>query len=66
ASTDTSVFDDADLARATAIADTIERELRVVETQQAMQADPIGELINEPIVDKSVDEEVEKILEDQV
>ncbi len=64
--TDTSLFDDADLARATAIADTVERELRVVETQQAMQADPIDEWVNEPALDASVDEEVEKILKDAV
>jgi chromosome segregation ATPase len=64
--TDTSVFDDADLARATTIADTVERELRVVETQQAMQSDPISELVNESVVDTSVDEDVEKILEDQL
>lgn len=63
---DTSVFDDADLARATAIADSVERELRIAETQQEMQTDPVADLVNEPATDVSVDEEVEQILKDGV
>ena len=39
--TDTTVFDDADLARATELADKIERELRITEAQQRLDASPI-------------------------
>jgi hypothetical protein len=54
--TDTSLFDDADLARATAIADSVERELRVVEMQQALQADPLADLVDElKVEDQAID-----------
>lgn len=38
--TDTTVFNDADLARATELADQIEKEIRIVEAQQALGSDP--------------------------
>ena len=60
--TDTQWFNDADLARATEIADRVERELRVVETQQAMNTDPIADLVDDPAAESLLDEEVERAL----
>lgn len=65
--TDTTVFNNADLARATELADQIERELRIVEAQQALRSDPADSLLSrEATSTDDVEAEVDGILGDRV
>lgn len=67
--TDTTVFNSADLARATELADQIERELRIVEAQQALGNDPAISLLNNSVSETTsinVESEVDRILGNQV
>lgn len=66
--TDTTVFNNADLARATELADRIERELRIVEAQQALGSDPAESLLGNGPSDgtAAVEAEVDRILGHQV
>lgn len=63
--TETTVFNNADLARATDLADQIERELRIVEAQQALGSDPAESLLSNGESDNSavnVESEVDRLL----
>lgn len=62
--TDTTVFDDADLARATELAEGVERELRIVEAQQAIKLEDVADLTEESAAatDASLEQEVDQIL----
>jgi phage shock protein A len=65
--TNTTVFNNADLARATELADQIERELRIVEAQHALGGDPANSLLTgelEPQVD--IEAEVDRLLSSQI
>ena len=67
--TDTTVFNNADLARATELADQIERELRIVEAQQALGSDPAELLLGNGVIDSkstNVEAEVDRLLENQL
>ena len=67
--TDTTVFNNADLARATELADQIERELRIVEAQQALGSDPAESLLSNTGSDNSttnVEAEVDRLLGSQL
>lgn len=64
--TDTSVFNDADLARTTELADQIEKELRIVEVQQELGTSPIDHLLAEETQPATnVEAEVDAILDQQ-
>ncbi len=67
--TDTTVFNNADLARATELADLIERELRIVEAQQALGSDPAESFLGNAGNDNSttnVEAEVDRLLGSQL
>jgi predicted XRE-type DNA-binding protein len=67
--TDTTVFNNADLARATELADQIERELRIVEAQQALGNDIADSLLGNGNIDgqaTNVEAEVDRLLENQL
>lgn len=67
--TDTTVFNNADLARATELADQIERELRIVEAQQALGNDAADSLLSNGVIDSqatSVEAEVDRLLENRL
>lgn len=66
--TSTSVFNNGDLARATELADQIERELRIVEAQQALGSDPVNSLLttSNSAELSSIEAEVDAILGQQV
>ncbi len=67
--TDTTVFNNADLARATELADQIERELRIVEAQQALGSDPAESLLGNEVIDSQsadVEAEVDRLLGNEV
>lgn len=63
--TDTTVFNDADLARTTELADQIERQIRIAEAQQALGNDPVASIMSnigvEPI-GADVEAEVDGLL----
>ncbi len=65
AETDTSVFKTADLARASELADRIERELKTVEIQQQLDNDPLENLLHgQPTTDPdAMEAEVDAILD---
>ena len=65
--TDSTVFNNADLARATELADQIERELRIGEAQQALRSDPADSLLSREVTSTDdVEAEVDGILGDRV
>lgn len=67
--TDTNVFSNADLARATELADQIERELRIVEAQQVLGNDAADSLLSNGVIDSdasNVEAEVDQLLENQL
>lgn len=65
--TDTTVFNNADLARATELADQIERELRIVNGQKAIGSDPADSLLSGGETSTGdVEAEVDGILGDRV
>ena len=67
--TDTTVFNNADLARATELADQIERELRIVEAQQALGNDIADSVLGNGNIDgqaTNVEAEVDRLLENQL
>jgi hypothetical protein len=67
--TDTTVFNNADLARATELADQIERKLRIVEAQQALGKDAADSLLSNGVIDSqatNVEAEVDRLLENQL
>lgn len=64
--TDTTVFNNADLARATELANEIEKELRIVEAQQALGGDPSSSfLTGESVPQVDVESEVDRLLSSQ-
>ena len=66
--TDTSTFNNADLARATELADQIERELRIVEAQQALGSGMAESVLNNQLSDadtSDVEQEVDRLLGQQ-
>lgn len=64
--TDTSVFNNADLARATELADQIEKELRIVEAQQTLGTDPFEAIPSEDLSSERVEAEVDRLLNNQI
>ncbi|MEO2018586.1 MAG: hypothetical protein ABGZ53_29900 [Fuerstiella sp.] len=66
--TNTSIFNNADLARAIELADQIERELRIVEAQQALGSDPTDSLRtpSDSTELSSIEAEVDAILGQQL
>ena len=65
--TDTTVFNNADLARATELANQIEKELRIVEAQQALGSDPTSSfLTRESVQQVDVESEVDRLLSSQI
>ena len=64
ADTDTRIFDDADLARATELADEVDRDLRIVEARQAIGLDPLDVIAELPAAEdpQSLESEVDRIL----
>ncbi|MEI7698247.1 MAG: hypothetical protein WCK86_00510 [Planctomycetia bacterium] len=60
---DTSVFDNADLSRATAFTDEIERKLRIEEAKQAIGIDPVDALLSTDVEDHTdLEAEVDSVL----
>lgn len=64
--TDSRVFDDSDLTRATEIANRLERDLRIVEAQQALGSDAADSILNSTLkVEEdftAIDAEIDQIL----
>ncbi|MFM7040438.1 MAG: hypothetical protein ACKO2L_22250 [Planctomycetaceae bacterium] len=62
--TDTATIDDADLARATELADAVDRDLRIAEARQAIGLDPLDIIAEIPAGSdsQSVESEVDRIL----
>jgi type II secretory pathway pseudopilin PulG len=64
ADSDTAVFDDADLARATELADAVDRDLRIAEARAAIGLDPLDVITELPSSEENeaVESEVDRIL----
>ncbi len=64
ADTDTATIDDADLARATELADAVDRDLRIAEARQAIGLDPLDIIAEIPASadSDSLESEVDRIL----
>ncbi|MEY2726431.1 MAG: hypothetical protein RLZZ458_2298 [Planctomycetota bacterium] len=64
ADTDTALFDDADLARATELADAVDRDLRIAEARTAIGLDPLDVIAEIPASadNTALESEVDQIL----